>query len=296
MSELDFKAAATRVSLIGMAGNVALTAFKFIAGIVAHSGAMVSDAAHSASDIISGMIVIAGVRLSAKAPDQGHPYGHERFESVAAILLAAILAAVGGTIGVSAVQSIASGDYMNMVLPGKLALIAAIVSIVVKESMFHFTNHHAKRLRSTALAAEAWHHRSDALSSIGALIGIGGARLGYPVMEPVASAIICVFILKAAIEIFMDAINRMVDHACPDEQEAAIRQTAEAVEGVLGVDMLHTRMFGNKIYVDIEIRADGALTLTEAHDIAERVHAGVEQAFPQIKHIMVHVNPVGHQS
>ena len=287
----QFQQIATRVSLVSMLGNLLLTGFKLLAGLLAHSGAMVSDAVHSASDVLSSLIVIIGVRLSGKAPDRGHPYGHERFECVAAILLSEVLAVIGGAIGWTALQSITGGGYREAEAPGMLALAAAVVSIVSKEGMFWYTWHSARQIDSTALKAEAWHHRSDALSSVGALIGIAGARLGFPVLEPVASLLICLLILKVALEIFKDAIDRMVDHACDDETQAALRQCAEEQEGVLGVDLLSTRMFSNRIYVDLEIRADGTLSLAQGHEIAERVHSAVENRFPQVKHIMVHVNP-----
>ena len=280
---------ATRVSMVSILGNLLLTVFKLIAGILARSGAMISDAIHSASDVVSSFVVIVGVRIAAKAPDEGHPYGHERFECVAAMVLSAILVLAGGGIGVDAVRKIAGAE--TLAVPGTLALVAAAVSIVSKEAMFWYTRNNAKRIDSTALMAEAWHHRSDALSSVGALIGIAGARMGFPVLEPVASLIICLLVLKVAVEIFKDAMDRIVDHACDAELEARLRQCAEAQEGVLGVDLLHTRMFGNKIYVDLEISADGSLSLVEGHAIAERVHEAVEREFPQVKHIMVHVNP-----
>ena len=139
--------------------------------------------------------------------------------------------------------------------------------------------------------ADAWHHRSDALSSVGALIGIGGAQLGFPVMDSIASLVICIFILKAAYDIFKDAIDKMVDKACDEETEEELKNCALAQDGVLGIDLLHTRTFGNKIYVDIEISADGNMSLFEAHNIAEQVHDSIEQSFPKVKHIMVHVNP-----
>ena len=176
-------------------------------------------------------------------------------------------------------------------MPGLAALLAAVVSIVVKEGMYQYTKVHARRIDSSALMADAWHHRSDALSSVGALIGIAGARLGFPILDPVASLAICFFIEKAAYEIFMDAVDKMVDKACDEETEAALKECAAAQEGVLGVDLLQTRVFGNKIYVDIEIRADGAETLRRAHETAERVHDSIEKSFPRVKHIMVHVNP-----
>ena len=286
-----FQTAATRVSLVSMITNVILTAMKLAAGIIAHSGAMISDAAHSASDIFSGVIVLIGVKISSRAPDEGHPYGHERFECVAALLLSGVLALVGGTIGISAVKDIISGGAQGAKAPGIPALIAAIVSIAVKESLFWYTRGYAKRYRSTALHAEAWHQRSDALSSIGALIGIAGARMGVPVMEPVASLIIAAFIIRVAVRIFRDAIDQMVDHSCGEETESAFRATALAQPGVKGVEMLRTRMFGNRVYIDLEIGADPGLTLAAAHEIAEGVHDAIEQTYPEVKHIMVHVNP-----
>lgn len=284
---------AVRVSAVGMAGNILLTVFKLVAGIVGHSGAMISDAIHSASDVFSGLIVIIGVRISSKDSDPEHPYGHERFECVAAILLSVLLCLAGGAIGVSAVKTIASGGYLEHTVTGWLALIAAVTSVIVKEAMFWYTHIYAKKIDSTALKAEAWHHRSDALSSVGAIIGIGGAKLGFPVLEPIASAVICLFIIKVAIDIFRDAIDRMVDRSCDTALEDSMKQCALEVDGVMSVDLLQTRVFGSKVYVDIEIGADSTLTLKQAHQIAENVHSTVEVRFPQVKHIMVHVNPKG---
>ena len=289
LNQEAFQKAATRVSLVSMVTNVILTVLKLAAGLIARSGAMISDAVHSASDIFSGIIVLIGVKISSKAPDESHPYGHERFECVAALLLSGVLAVVGGTIGVNAAKDIISGRAPEA--PGLLALIAAAVSIVTKETLFWYTRGYAKRYRSTALHAEAWHQRSDALSSIGALIGIAGARMGVPVMEPIASIIIALFILRVAVRIFRDAIDQMVDHSCNEEVESAFRATAMDQPGVKGVEMLRTRMFGNRVYVDLEIAADPELTLAAAHEIAERVHDAIEQTYPDVKHIMVHVNP-----
>ena len=289
--EEEFERVAMRVSAVSIIANFALTVFKLSAGILAHSGAIISDAIHSASDVFSTIVVIIGIRISRKESDKNHPYGHERLECVAAIVLATILAFTGMGIGYSALRQIAGGDYANLTVPGRLALVAAAVSILVKEAMYQYTKINARRIDSGALMADAWHHRSDALSSVGALIGIGGARLGFPILDPVASVVICVFIEKAAYEIFMDAVDKMVDKACDEETEAALRECAATQEGVLGVDLLHTRVFGNKIYVDIEICADGEETLRRAHETAERVHDSIEKNFPKVKHIMVHVNP-----
>ncbi len=289
--EMDFEKTAVKVSTVSIVGNFLLSLFKLLAGIFAKSGAMVSDAVHSASDVISSVIVIIGVKLSARDSDDDHPYGHERLECVAAIVLAVILLITGLFIGSAAIENIASGNYEELAIPGVLALAAAIISIVVKEAMFHYTKYYAVKLDSGAVMADAWHHRSDALSSIGALIGIAGSRMGLPVLDSVASLVICLFIVKAAYDIFKDAIDKMVDHACDKETEQALRECVLAQEGVLGIDMLTTRVFGNKIYADIEISADGSRTLRESHIVAEKVHNTIEQDFPKVKHIMVHVNP-----
>ena len=287
----DAQRIATQVSLVSVIGNIILTAFKLLAGILAKSQVMISDAVHSASDVVSSLIVIAGVKISGRKADDDHPYGHERFECVAAIILAAVLVIVGGTIGIKAVKSIISGGYREQAMPGLLALIASIVSIVAKGAMFFYTRVYAKQINSTALMAEAWHHLSDSLSSIGALIGIAGARMGVPILEPIASIVICLLILKAAYDIFRAAIDQMVDKSCSEEQENAIRECVRTQEGVADIDMLQTRMFGNRIYVDVEIAVDKNLTIEEGHDIAERVHDALEQQFSTVKHVMVHVNP-----
>lgn len=288
--ELEFEKTATRVSLLSVAGNTVLALLKLLAGVLAHSGAMISDAVHSASDVLSSFIVIIGVKLSAREADREHPYGHERLECVAAIVLAAVLAATGLLIGYRALGQIRAGESAQSA-PGLLALIAAAFSIACKEAMYWYTRHYALRLRSSALMANAWHHRSDALSSVGALVGIAGARMGAPVMEPLASIVICGFILKAAVDIFRDAAGKMVDRACDEETEKQIAACVLREADVLGIDRLQTREFGSRIYVDLEIRADGDLTLRASHAIAERVHDRIEREFPAVKHIMVHVNP-----
>lgn len=286
---------ALRVSYVTMLINFILSALKLAAGLLAHSGAMVSDAVHSASDVFSTIIVIIGMRAAGKASDREHPYGHERMECVAAIILAGALLATGLVIGYQGLQNILRAGENALPVPGLAALAAALVSIVVKEGMFWYTRRAAKQVNSNALMADAWHHRSDALSSVGALIGIGGAKLGLPILDPIASLVICLMIAKAAYDIFRDAIDKMVDQSCDEETEAAIRAVALRQPGVAGIDLMLTRKFGNRIYTEMEISVDGALPLREAHAIAERVHAEIEAAFPQIKHIMIHVNPSGEE-
>lgn len=291
LQENSFQKTANKVSVVSIFGNALLFVFKLLAGIFAHSSAMISDAVHSASDVFSTIVVIIGIKLASKEADREHPYGHERMECVAAIVLAMVLFVTGLGIGFDALQDIFRGDYSSMEAPGVLALIAAIVSIAVKEGMFWYSRFYAKKIDSSALMADAWHHRSDAFSSVGALIGIAGARLGFPIMDSIASLVIFLFIVKAAYDIFKDAIDKMVDHSCDEETEKQIYDCVVQNQDVLGIDLLQTRVFGNKIYVDIEILVDGSYSLREAHKIAEAVHDDIEQNFPKIKHIMVHVNP-----
>ncbi|MCI5857205.1 MAG: cation diffusion facilitator family transporter [Agathobacter sp.] len=290
-SEEQFQKVANHVSLVSIIGNVALSLMKLLAGIVAHSNAMISDAIHSASDVFSTIIVIIGIRLASKESDKEHPYGHERLECVAAIVLAMVLLITGIGIGYTALHNILKGNYGELSIPGILALVAAIVSIISKEAMYWYTRFYAKKIDSSALMADAWHHRSDAFSSVGALIGIAGARLGFPIMDSIASLVIFVFIVKAAYDIFKDAVDKMVDHSCDEQTEKQIYECVIQNKDVLGVDLLQTRIFGNKIYVDVEIEVNASYPLREAHNIAECVHNDIEKTFPKVKHIMVHVNP-----
>lgn len=282
---------AMRVSFNSILVNLFLTVVKLIAGLVAHSSAMISDAVHSASDVFSTLVVMVGIRFSNLAADSNHRYGHERFECVASLLLSVLLGLTGVGIGWSGIQKIAGREAGALAVPGALALGAAVLSIVVKEAMYWYTRAAAKKVNSGALMADAWHHRSDALSSIGSFVGIFFSRMGYPIMDPVASLVICVFIIKAAWEILMDALRKMTDESCDEATVEKIRQVILACPGVLGIDEIKTRLFGNRIYVDIEICADGTKTLNETHKIAEDVHHSVEREFTTVKHCMVHVNP-----
>lgn len=282
---------AYKVSLSSIIVNFFLTAFKLFAGIFSHSQAMVSDAIHSASDVLSTVVVMIGVKISSKASDDNHRYGHERFECFASVILAAMLIATSVFIGYNGISQMITGEYQNLQMPGILALAAAIISILVKELMFQYTNIAAKKINSGSLKADAWHHRSDAISSIGSLIGIVGARFGFPIMDPLASLVICLIILKASFDIVKDSVDKLVDKSCDDATIEKMKETVMHTEGVLEIDDIKTRLFGNKIYVDIEICADGKQTLWEAHEIAEKVHHEIERQFNNVKHCMVHVNP-----
>ena len=289
--KLDEDKVIRKLSLVGIVGNVFLSAFKFFAGIIGNSSAMVSDAVHSLSDVFATFIAFLGVKFGRRAADASHPYGHERIESLAAIALGLILLVTGIGIGWVGLEKIIAGNYESLPIPGMIALIAAIVSIAVKEGMFWYTRHWARAIRSSAFEADAWHHRSDAMSSVGALIGVGGSMLGYPVLDPIASVVICLFILKQGISIIYDALKKMIDTSCGPQFEKEIRGLVDSEDQVERIDVLRTRMFGDKVYVDMEIAIDGSTQLTDAHAIAERVHDDIEHAFPEVKHVMIHVNP-----
>jgi cation diffusion facilitator family transporter len=282
---------ALRASWVTILVNVLLSALKLLAGVISHSKAMLSDGIHSLSDVFSTLIVIVGVRIANKQPDKEHPYGHERLESVAALLLAILLGITGLGIGWSGLRTIMAKNYDTIAIPGTFALIAAILSIVAKEGMYWYKRAAAKKTNSGALMADAWHHRSDALSSVGSFLGIFGARIGFPVLDSVASLVICLFILKVSVDIFRDAISKMVDRACDGQTIAKIRELILAQDNVEGIDVLKTRLFGDKIYIDVEISVHAGTSLLASHEIAHTVHDVLEEQIPNVKHCMVHVNP-----
>ena len=282
---------AVSISRWSLAANLVLALFKLAAGLLARSSAMVSDAVHSASDMGTTLVVIASVRLSSRKADRDHEYGHERLEAVAAIVMSFALVLTGAGIGWQGIRELLA-PAEGAAAPGALALAAALVSILVKEAMYRVTMRTAKRLNSTALAADAHHHRSDALSSVGSLAGIAASRLGWAWGDPLACLLISLLVIKAGIDTFRGAADQLTDKACEPELEARMRRSIEGLPGVLGVDLLQTRRFASRIYADVEIAADGSQTLNAAHAIAEQVHDRIEREFPDVKHCMVHVNPI----
>ena len=280
-----------QLSAVGVGGNVLLAVFKLIAGILGNSMALISDAVHSASDVLATAIAYVGDRIARRAADENHPYGHERFEQLASAALAIILACVGVGIGVAGVQAALGGGAQSEA-PGILALVAAGVSIVVKEAMFWYTRHGARKIGSDVFMADAWHHRTDALSSVAALVGVGAARLGFPLGDSLASIVICLFILKVAWSVGREAIGKLVDESGGAELDDLIAEQVLSCEGVDHVDSVVTRRFGSQYYADVEIAMDGSLPLSEAHRRAECVHAHIERECPQVKHVTVHVNPI----
>lgn len=288
---IDESTAIRKMSFVSVAGNAVLSGFKFFAGVTGNSGAMISDSIHSFSDVITTLIAWIGVKASKKEADAAHPYGHERIECIASLLLGIVLLGTGLGVGKVGLENIFSGNYQALAVPSAIALVAAVVSIVSKEAMYWYTRYYANLIHSSAFLADAWHHRSDAFSSIGSLIGIAGAMMGYPVLDSVASVVICLFIVKASYDILKDGVVKLLDTSCGESYDKKMADYISGQEGVVCVDSLRSRMFGNKVYIDLEIQVDGEKSLREAHQVAERIHDDVEKTFPDVKHIMIHLNP-----
>lgn len=283
---------AMRVSFTSLACNGILSVFKLIAGIVGLSYAMVADAIHSFSDVFTTVIVIIGVKVSSKKADKEHPYGHDRIECIATLLLSIMLFVVGLFIGYTAIEKLVTGSYAEAELPKAIALVASITSIGVQFVMFLITKNAANKTKSGALRADAFHHLSDSLSSIGSFVGILGAMLGVRVLDIIAGFIICILILKVAVDIFIDAVNKLIDRSASDEMQEKVKAIVKSVDGVIKIDRLRTRQFGNNmIYVDLEISCDPEIKLKQAHKIAQKVHDKMEEELSEVKHCLVHINP-----
>lgn len=289
VTEENRLAVSNRVGAISVALNCLLAAVKIFAGIVAHSHAMIADGVHTISDVVSTAAVMIGMVFSTKPDDKDHPYGHEKIEAEVGKLLSMALMATGIGVGWASVNTIINGSYTK---PGVLAAIAAVLSIIVKEWMYHYTVRAAKKINSPAMKADAWHHRSDALSSIGTLVGITGAMLGLPILDPLAGLIVCVMIMKVSFSIYVQSLNQLIDKAADDAYVASIRKVIEGIDGVEAIDDIKTRMHGAKYFVDVEIGVDSDITVRQGHDIAQKVHDAIEEKVDSVKHCMVHVNPV----
>lgn len=277
-----------KVSFITIAINVILSAFKIIAGIMGKSNAMLADGVHTLSDVLTTIVVIFGLKVSSKEADKEHPYGHEKYEPIFAKLLSIMLFLTGLYIGYGSIKVLISG---NIKTPGVIALVAAIVSIAVKEGMYWYTVKAAKKIKSLSLEADAWHHRSDAFSSVGTFAGILGARMGLKILDPIAGVVVSIFVIKVGIELYIRATKELVDESADDETEGKIIDIAYSVAGVDSVKSLKTRIFGNKLYVDMEITVDGSINVEQGHNIAEEVHDRIEEKIKEVKHCMVHVEP-----
>ncbi|HCQ90097.1 MAG TPA: cation transporter [Clostridium sp.] len=279
---------AAKVSIITVIINTVLAIFKVIAGIVGKSSAMIADGIHTFSDIATTVVVIIGLKISNKDADEKHPYGHEKFEPEISKVVSLILAGTGVFLAYNAIQILLSG---NLDTPKPIALYAALTSIVVKEGMYWYTIITARKVKSIAMEADAWHHRSDAISSVGTLIGIAGARMGFKFLDPVAGIIVSLILIKVGVEFYLKATDQLVDQSADDEVIEQIKEVATSIEGVKEIHDLKTKKFGNKIYVDIEIQVDKRITVEEGHHIASLVHDSIEDTIEDVKHCMIHVEP-----
>lgn len=279
---------ATKVSIVTVIINTVLAIFKVIAGIVGKSSAMIADGIHTFSDIATTVVVIIGLKISNKDADEKHPYGHEKFEPEISKIVSLLLAGTGVFLAYNAIQILLSG---NLDTPKPIALYAALTSIAVKEAMYWYTIITARKVKSIAMEADAWHHRSDAISSVGTLIGIAGARMGFKFLDPVAGIIVSLILIKVGVEFYLKATDQLVDQSADDKVIEQIKEVATSIEGVKKIHDLKTRKFGNKIYVDIEIQVDKRITVEEGHHIADLVHDSIEETIEDVKHCMIHVEP-----
>ncbi len=284
---------AYRISIKGMLINLLLFIAKGIVGILIHSVSLLSDAIHSLTDIFSTLVVLISLKISNKPADSGHPYGHEKIECVIAFLLGLMLFGIGGIITWEGITKL--GNLSNIVeqtvLLNFFAIGAAIISIVAKEWMYRFTIKCAKKIHSPSMIADAWHHRSDAISSVGSLIGVAGLCLGYPIIDVLACTIISIFIFKAAYEICADACKQMIDASGDKSVVECIKNAILQNPNVLSLDLLKTRQFGSKLYVDVEVTLDHSMSFEQAHKVSHLIHDCVEDTMSEVKHCMVHVNP-----
>lgn len=284
---------AQRISLQGMGINLLLFVAKGIAGLLVNSVSLLSDAIHSLTDIVSTLIVLIGLKISSKPADEGHPYGHDRIECIIALLLGIMLFGIGCIISWKGICSFKApvAYHSYGALLSFAAMGSAVASIVAKEWMYRFTMRCAREIDSPSMAADAWHHRSDAISSIGSLVGVCGIYFGYPIIDVIACFVISAFIFKAAFEICRDACRRTVDTAGDNAVVSLIRESILQNPEVLSVDSIKTRLFGSKLYADVEVTLDRELSFQKSHEIAHAIHDVVDASSEMVKDCMIHVNP-----
>ena len=280
--------AGLKTSIVTIIINTILATIKIAAGIIGHSAAVLADGIHTLADILTTIVVIIGLKVSSKAPDDSHPYGHEKYELIFAKLLSIVLALTGIFIGYNGFKLLMSGEIQ---IPGQIALFAALLSIIVKEGMYRYTLKTAKKIKSFSMEADAWHHRSDAFSSIGTFIGVLGARLGLGILDPIAAIIVSVLIIKVGVDLYLKSVRSLVDESVDAETLKKIKTIILSVNEVIEIKSLKTRISGNTIAVDIDITVDGNMTVAEGHDVAEKVYDLVVGNIEDVKHCMVHVEP-----
>ena len=284
-----------KVTLVGSAGNLVLLTFKFVAGVLGNSSAMMADAVHSLSDFFTDLIVLLFVKVSAKPQDESHDYGHGKFETIATLFIG--LALVGAAIGIIVSGALKFAHWLGgetLEVPGKLALWAALISILVKEALYQYTAARGKKLNSPAVVANAWHHRSDALSSIGAAIGIGGAILlgeRWAVLDPLASIVVGGMLLKVAWDLLKGSLGELTDQSLPAQEESEIVDIITSFPEVSEPHHLRTRRIGNRVAIEIHIRMDGDLPLKEAHDTVTAIERKLKERFGPETLITIHMEP-----
>lgn len=288
MNQQERLAAGKKASWAGIITNVLLTVIKAFVGFIAGSTAMVADSVHSGSDIISTVIVLQGIKVSHLPADDKHHYGHGKAESVVAKLIAMLLAVTALGIGWSAVKSL---QNPSLEPPGTIAVWAAVLSIAVKEWMYRYTVNVGRKIESQAIIADAWHHRTDVFSSIAALIGIGGAVLGFPILDPLAGIVVSLMILKAAVSIYWDAVSDLMDTAPPKEIIEKIESITLKTQGINTVNEIKARKFGSQFYVDLKICVDKNLSVEEGHNLASQAKKSILKSMKNIKDVLIHVNP-----
>ena len=280
---------ASKVTILAILWNVFLSVIKIFAGVIGNSTAMIADGIHSASDIITSVGVLIGNKISSKPGDKEHNYGHEKAETLVSFLLSIILIAVAVTIGVDGAKKMLNLNEVKV--PTLMPLVVAVISIAIKEYQYRITIKVAKKINSPALKADAWHHRSDALSSIAAFVGIGGAMLGFKILEPLASIVVALFVCKVGYDILKNAVNELMDVSIDETYENEIKKIAQLTEGVMNLGSLRTRKHGASAYVDLVICVDGKLTVTSGHDIATNLEKKIQNDINIVKGITVHVEP-----
>lgn len=277
-----------KTSVVTIIANVILAIVKIFAGIVGKSSAVLADGFHTLSDVLTTVVAVMGLKIASKSADDDHPYGHEKYEPIFGKAISLVLVITGFLIGYEALKILISGDVRT---PGYIALGAAFASIIVKEIMFHYTMRTAKKIKSFSLEADAWHHRSDALSSIGTFLGVLGARLGLSILDPIAGIVVSIIIIKVGVDLYLDSVRSLVDESASPAIIEQITTITKSVQGVKTIPDLKTRTFGSKIYVDVDITVDADITVKEGHDIAKEVHDSIEEQVDGVKHCMVHVEP-----
>lgn len=283
------------VTVWGAVANMALSIMKLVAGLMGRSSAMVADAVHSFSDLVSDIVVLVMVRVASKGKDKSHDYGHGKFETLATVIISLLLLVVGARLMISAVERIRfvlEGGVLEA--PGKIALWAAVISIIVKELLYQWTSRVGKLVDSQAMVANAWHHRSDALSSVGSAVGIGGAILlggKWTILDPLVGAVISIVIIVVAVQMAVPAVNELTEASLPDNVENRIMDIIRAVSGVENVHDLRTRRSGPDIIIDVHIVVDPEMTVAAAHDITIEAETAVRKEFGEGTQLSIHVEP-----